>query len=323
MNIPTRKLVCFFSAVVSAIGLADKADAQYDACSTATPVVAYQPVVTPVSPAAVTGWYPGKLLDTWAANRAAYRSAAFEAATTAYRPVATTVPATSFRPIVSGFRTTYMPVSVYRPTVATTAFSPVVTSYSPIVTSYSPIVTSSVYSDPCSTAGVSGLAGDAYSGMETPTPALGSENVTSQPTLGNGVPQSSYYYSPSTANGGTNANGTDVANSVQRKTNEGDSATDAQGQQQDDEQNGEQDGQQGASFEAPPRYDLRDPRLQDQSQIELNDQTARAGQTAAVAAVYNEPVRPRLITGGQTSKTSRTPLPSRAERDAGWRPVSK
>jgi hypothetical protein len=345
MNISPRIGISLVVAIVlSAAPLGDAA-AQCEVCPT-TSVVAYQPVaapiVTPIDPGLIGGWYPGKLLDRWAASRAAYRATAVTTATTAtYRPFGTTLPMTSYRPVASHFSRSYMPVSVYRPIVtqpviATTAYSPITAT-----TAYSPVITSSaVCCDPCSTGTAVSYPSttNACCGVSAPASSPGGV-ITPQPALGADVqePESSYYRSDQSING-SNAAAADSERSLMNEQQNGGSNAGQQsngGQQQNGaqqnntQQNGAQQnssqqdaGSSGASFEAPP---LHVPGLPEADEGSLG-RTARAGRTEAVAAVYTAPIRPQLVhQGGGLSAPSNNSggraLPTRAERDAGWSAV--
>jgi hypothetical protein len=68
---------------------------------------------------------------------------------------------------------------------------------------------------------------------------------------------------------------------------------------------------------------LYDPRLQE-TPADDRDRTVRADSTTVTPAVYNEPVRPMLAAKERSKvsgKLAKKPLPSRAERDAGWKPI--
>jgi hypothetical protein len=282
------------------------------ACPTAAPVVAYQPVVVPTSPALISGWYPGKLLDTWAANRAAYRATAVEAATTAYRPTVlttTAVPVTSYyRPLATvSYQTTYLPVRTYRPLfaeplVATTTYSPVVTAYAPVVS------TATVCCDACGMATVTGYA--------STTSACCGATVSSAPYDGGIVTPIPQINSdqPYDANRPTGANGS------------GNAGAGGEPEQPNPAANPNEGGNTGAdraAFEPPALYD---PRMQaPPAKPDNPDPVVRAERMPVTPAVYNEPVRPSLVSqpqGAAASKQpSKKPLPSRAERDAGWKPL--
>lgn len=311
MNTSLRFWTLLAVAIAFTAGPSKRAAAQCAVCPT-TPVVAYQPVaapvVTPVDPGLIGGWYPGKLLDRLFANRIA-SAATLPAATTAYRPIATAVPTTSYRPLSSLHTTSYAPVSVYRPVMAAPAIA--TTAYSPVVTS------SAVCCDPCSTASVvnyatpasaccgttvggTAVGGTSYGGMATEQPALGAEVP---------LPGSVRYPPSPPQNNSPGAAGEDTV----LDGNNG-------------EANGSQPSQQnetapsGASFEPPPLYVPGLPETAEETQ----DHVARAFRTDAVPAVYTTPVRPQLVRerGTQRSGTGTKALPSRAERDAGWSAVS-
>jgi hypothetical protein len=123
--------VCF---AMLAIVAAPVANAQCNTC--ATPVVAFSPVVAPATTVttfqpADTGWYPGRLLDTWRMRRWGYTNPV--AVTTTTAPTWTTaMPVTAAMPV-----TTMMPVTSTA-VVQTANFAP--TSFStPIVTSFAPL----------------------------------------------------------------------------------------------------------------------------------------------------------------------------------------
>lgn len=110
--------------------LTNNATAQCTTC--ATPVVAYSPVVAPAATVTyqpVTGWYPGKLIDTWRMRRWGYTAPT--TVTAAYAPTYSV-----------GYAPTY--TAAYAPTVTTAAYAPYTVGYAPAVTpSYSmPYVTS-------------------------------------------------------------------------------------------------------------------------------------------------------------------------------------
>ena len=128
-------LVALGAALV-AVAWATSSTAQCTTC--ATPVVAYSPVVAPATTVtytpADTGWYPGKLLDTWRMRRWGYTTGA-TAVTAAYAPTYSV-----------GYAPTY--TAAYAPTY-TAAYAPSYTAaYSPYTASYAPAVTTTSYSTP-------------------------------------------------------------------------------------------------------------------------------------------------------------------------------
>jgi hypothetical protein len=105
-----------------ALGLAWGETALGQCGTCATPVVAYQPVT--VQPTVTytpdTGWYPGKLLDSWRLRRYGYNTApatytaTYATYTAAYAPYSA-----GYTPYSAG----YLPYSVgYAPSVATTSY---------------------------------------------------------------------------------------------------------------------------------------------------------------------------------------------------------
>jgi hypothetical protein len=119
-----------------AVIYAPRVNAQCSTCPTA--VVAYSPVVAPATTVmyqpADTGWYPGKLLDTWRLRRWGYTAPT--AVTTAYAPTysvgyAPTYTAAYAPTYTAAYAPTY--TAAYAPAVATTNYSmPYVTSYAPL-----------------------------------------------------------------------------------------------------------------------------------------------------------------------------------------------
>jgi len=130
--------------------LAAGASAAAAQCCTPTPapVTTYRPAAVAPTVAVTPGWYPGRMFDRWAANRAATRSALATAPYTTNYPYAANYATASYRPVVpNSAQSVYSPVQVYRP------FWPVRTTavYSPVV--YQPTVstTSSCCTVPAST----------------------------------------------------------------------------------------------------------------------------------------------------------------------------
>jgi hypothetical protein len=121
-------------ALVAAVA-ADSASAQCNTC--ATPVVAYSPVVAPATTVTTfqpvdTGWYPGKLLDTWRMRRWGYTAPTAVTTTAAFAPTYSA----AYAPMPV---TTMMPVTSTA-VVQTANFAPVTTSFAtPIVTSFAPL----------------------------------------------------------------------------------------------------------------------------------------------------------------------------------------
>jgi hypothetical protein len=128
-------IVLALCLAIVAVFAAAPANAQCGTC--ATPVVAYSPVVAPTTTVmyqpADTGWYPGKLLDTWRMRRWGYTA-----------PTAVT---TSYAPTYSvGYAPTY--TAAYAPAY-TAAYGPSYTAaYAPYSVSYAPAVTTTNYSMP-------------------------------------------------------------------------------------------------------------------------------------------------------------------------------
>lgn len=129
--------VCF---AMLAIVVAPAANAQCNTC--ATPVVAYSPVVAPATTVTTyqpvnTGWYPGRMFDTWRMRRWGYTNPVAVTTTaaptwTTAMPITTAVPVTAAMPV-----TTMMPVTSTA-VVQTANFAP--TSFStPVVTSFAPL----------------------------------------------------------------------------------------------------------------------------------------------------------------------------------------
>jgi hypothetical protein len=277
-------------AVLTLTG-AREAAAQCAVCPTTTSVVAFQPVVVPTAPAQISGWYPGKLLDTWAANRLAYRSAAVAA------PVATAMPVTSYRPVIAS-PTSYMPIRAYRPVyyapslVATTAYSPVVTA-------------SAACCDAC---------GVTVTGYATTTSACCGATVSDSGYFTEATPQPSLPADQSTT----------TQRPEQASSQNG--AGGAESKEDSVLENGQTGGAQGgtdpASWEAPP---LRDPRL-DAIPDDPQNNVARNDYVEVTDAVYRDTVRPRLATtSDRTIAATKAPskaIPSRAERDAMWTAVT-
>lgn len=274
--------------------------AQYaSAYPSSTSVVASQPVVVPTDPALISGWYPGKLLDTWAANRRTYRAATLAAPVTTAMPVASYRPVTTYRPVTGvAFQSTYLPIRTYRPifgapVVATTAYSPIVTTSAVCCDPCSATVTSYPATSDCCGTTVSG--GSGY-GEPTPIPTLSAE----QSPTGAG-----YRGSPSNQESGSGDGEKREEDTVMENGGTG-------GQGNDELE---------TSFEPPL---LRDPRWE-APQADKDNKVAYGRTTAVREAVYREPVRPRLATTSRPTTESpgsgRNGIPSRAEREATWTPV--
>lgn len=109
-------------------------------CATCpTQVVAFSPVVAPAATVTTfqpvrTGWYPGKLLDTWRMRRWGYTApttvtAAYAPTWSTAVPVTAAMPVTTMMPVTS----TFVPQTVSYAPIATTSFStPHITSYAPL-----------------------------------------------------------------------------------------------------------------------------------------------------------------------------------------------
>jgi hypothetical protein len=121
---------------IAAAACVTEASAQCSTCP--QPVVAYSPVVAPAATVTTfqpvdTGWYPGRLLDTWRMRRWGYTAPT--AVTTVAptwstaMPVTAAMPVTSMMPVTS----TFVPQTVgYAPMATTTFATPYITSFAPL-----------------------------------------------------------------------------------------------------------------------------------------------------------------------------------------------
>jgi hypothetical protein len=156
MNRRYAKQLLFGLGLVAVVLASGKPSlAQCGTC--ATPIVAYQPVVQPtVTYTPDTGWYPGKLFDTWRLRRYGYNTAP-ATYTATYAPYTA-----AYAPYTAGYTpysASYQPYSVgYAPAVATTSYyTPYVTAYAPLgqrQVLMRPVVVNSVASSGCSTCAV-------------------------------------------------------------------------------------------------------------------------------------------------------------------------
>lgn len=156
-------------------------------CGTcATPFVAYQPVVQPtVTYTPDTGWYPGKLFDTWRLRRYGYN-------TTPATYTATYAPYTaSYVPYTAGYApysASYQPYSVgYAPAVATTSY------YAPYVTAYAPLGQRQVLMRPVV---VNSIVSSGCSACAAAAPCSSCDSCSSCSSCAGGVAQASYVEQP-------------------------------------------------------------------------------------------------------------------------------
>jgi hypothetical protein len=136
MKRDTKFPVVFALCVAVALACATEASAQCSTCP--QQVVAFSPVVAPATTVttfqpADTGWYPGRLFDTWRMRRWGYTNPT--AVTTVAptwstaMPVTAAMPVTTMMPVTSSF----VPQTVgYAPMASTTFATPYVTSFAPL-----------------------------------------------------------------------------------------------------------------------------------------------------------------------------------------------
>lgn len=148
---------------IAVTAASSSAHAQCNTC--ATPVVAFSPVVAPATTVTtfepVSGWYPGKLIDTWRMRRWGFTAPT--TVTTAFAPTwSTAVPVTAAMPITTAMPVTanFVPQTVnFAPMTTTTFATPHVTAFAPLgqrqvfmqpTVVASPVVTTSFVSSGCS-----------------------------------------------------------------------------------------------------------------------------------------------------------------------------
>jgi hypothetical protein len=131
MKRDTKFPVVFALCVAACLACATEVSAQCSTCP--QQVVAFSPVVAPATTVttfqpADTGWYPGRLLDTWRMRRWGFNAPT--AVTTTVAPTwSTAMPVTTMMPIT----TTAIPQTVgFAPMATTTFATPHITSFAPL-----------------------------------------------------------------------------------------------------------------------------------------------------------------------------------------------
>lgn len=136
---PFNKFPLVFAISVAA-GTAIATSPAHAQCNTCpTPVVAFSPVVAPATTVTTfqpvnTGWYPGRMFDTWRMRRWGYTNPVAVTTTaaptwTTAMPVTAAMPVTTMMPVTS---TAVVQTANFAP-IATTAFSgPTITSFAPL-----------------------------------------------------------------------------------------------------------------------------------------------------------------------------------------------
>jgi hypothetical protein len=164
MKRDTKFPVVFALCVAVALTCATEASAQCSTCP--QPVVAFSPVVAPATTVTTfqpvdTGWYPGRMFDTWRMRRWGYTNPT--AVTTVAPTWSTAMPVTAAMPVTTmmPITTTAIPQTVgFAPMATTTFATPHITSFAPLgqrqvlmrpVIVQSPVVTATpVISSGCS-----------------------------------------------------------------------------------------------------------------------------------------------------------------------------